>query len=131
MDSPVCSIEFHTDATQALVIWRWHNECGPLSRLKKVINKLREILREAERDYELSHNNRNPNALAHFDMWVDNYLGLMRQRIEEWGERWTSELLSTTYIKNNAADRAICGSLQTAFKTLDDIDTTGFFPVLP
>ncbi|KAK3900322.1 hypothetical protein C8A05DRAFT_45815 [Staphylotrichum tortipilum] len=54
----------------------------PLERLKTVANKLRELIREAERLYEAANADRSPRAL------FQTTLEVLRDRVAEWGEEW-------------------------------------------
>ncbi|KAG7288408.1 hypothetical protein NEMBOFW57_007940 [Staphylotrichum longicolle] len=116
---------------RALTIWRWHHERLPLGRPKTVVNHFRELIREAERHYERIHNGRKANALLHFDAWFQIRLEVMKDRLETWGLRWTSELLMTPAIINVPAYKAIAQNLDNAYRSLDEIDTTGFYSPLP
>jgi hypothetical protein len=79
---------------------------NPLNRLKTVVNKLRELLRKAERQYESAHGGQSPHALEHFYAWFQTMLETMRDRIQTWSQNWLGEL-DTPAIDNVAVDKAI------------------------
>ncbi|RYP21255.1 hypothetical protein DL767_009307 [Monosporascus sp. MG133] len=125
-----CPHEALVKVRNVLSVYRWHQKTKPHDRLKTITNKIRELLREAERHYERTHGGQSPYALEHFDAWFQTVLETIKDRVSDFGKQWLANL-NIPPITTNARDMSIRQNLVNAYNTLPDISTKDFFPPLP